>query len=1789
MAMRKLLSVQDGRGIAGHDGHDKAAEQRKWVESFAGRRLLAPSRGRKMPSVAKWLCERASAGHEQQWSERQVLLPRLSAPPIEQVATGIMPPQTPSSSSRGPIAADKLPSSDRHAVNLLGAATGAKWRQIKRTPLHRAIPFDKDSEEEDQEMSLEVVEAAARQALARELPKDSALVRTWSNSGTSGDKGHANLFEQFANGAIIGPGSIFSHAKVAPGVLAPGLQPAPPPPLPLPKKRREILAATAQRRSVIRQSPQADASADAPDCELASSDVFDAINLEVGSSEPAILPREPARPQMQPGSVATMHASRVEGSRLVSACEESRRNWSPRSTMRSTWSNWSTSRRVVSDNLADRKWHLRQAPLSTSLARSANSSNRLPAASAFPQSPKARSGSPEYLSFQGWGIDDDYYSGLFSRVKLSKLRHVNLSDNRLTEASVRHLVEMARHEPLEALESLHLGQNRLGPLGGQALVQLLRVPPRSKSVPKFRLRELDLTDNNIGDQAGADLCDILQMTCKDIVGLCLARNRLGLGEGKTGPALCTLMGEARQLQSLDIHWNQFSGPGAASLCQGLQDNFSQMNGQLKRVNMAWNRLGLRCNNPEMLGEECACETCRGCAQAMATLAAVFAEGNVLFHLDLSYNGLSAKDCAVLGVGLQSNHSLFGLHLVGNEATIDDIGAVHPRTAPEEGLDGAALQSVTRQEALRRDLDDCVRNTPRKLQLDNLGRLVAKHPESGSLLDEAEELRKAYDRANPSLRRVESEDVFSVDDLRMEKDWVDTHAQVQLPASFGMRAQFEDVRLNERCCWICENWVEEQIYYVPGWSGSETSPWDVTQVYVYFSVDGFSRPTLLTKCTEKFYTRDFNLDRPGGPFDQYGIKHVASTDSFRENSDTSTKRLRSPFVDDDGRLLIFKGARMLPPSRVRTHVVFQVNDTFCVADHLKKVRLAQPVMLVPHCDGRSSEGTPLPAMAVAVEGSPSTSMVEVNEINVGSDAMKNYEQGNDNALCFREDPRRRGDLQVVPRALQRDPLAAAREGWTFEKSVFKLYTRDSKQLVAECFQKDHAFTRLPRLWQQLAKESSTSPHAVKQCLGKIYQQFMAAYDGESVKDFDHIRSSYGLSLKGFLRLMQERTDAKDIRSAPMLRSQKTRTTLKRQQTQTIARKKTELDLDRQRERGPIFTAAFPASVAEKCYMAASALDQDSAALKDFQGLPQQGLGLARFQFLEAVALTALARFYESKELHLLGALQKLVEELSLGKNVLYFRTTLHQVVFCEDCDLIFRRCRTLLSEAFSIYSKRSRLPGFDNNQLSYAAWIEFMQACKSPKATEQVQRLAFVIGKEICTDQHKTLQHMVLNWTEFLVCIAGAVHLSDALRPSEFAEQLLAFLQDHVTQAVQASRDDKKSKASGLVMAAVKKHGMDPQIQKIVSIFAEAFETSDEDASGALSTEEFSAMLSNQTVLMAVSDLGLSVKDMKLLFHRIDVDKSGTVSLQELVDGVLKFKIAMTGHEPAVLFLRRIFFQIDTGHAGKVSRPQFMDFVKSPKIVERLVKSGIKERDLDDLWSAAKQVVGEDHTSIYVTEEALVAGLLDLSQEKGNMIRGLNFMNQVFLVADVDGSGALTKREVENILNRQEVHEKLKSLHLAVPNWIDLYDELDVDGDGELNWNELRTAMLRIWNQAKTVRSEDEDDDDADDEEEKQEEDDEEEAAMHENHEEDDEEEEKDEEEEEEGEDEGDYCDNDEEHYNETDEKHYNETEKHEEERHEEGGDMDEEQDDQEKEESSAVNEDLGAALQRPDDGEEDPC
>jgi hypothetical protein len=49
----------------------------------------------------------------------------------------------------------------------------------------------------------------------------------------------------------------------------------------------------------------------------------------------------------------------------------------------------------------------------------------------------------------------------------------------------------------------------------------------------------------------------------------------------------------------------------------------------------------------------------------------------LKHLDISYNSLDKIECEVFGKGIIDNHTLWGLHILGNECIIDSMGFIRP--------------------------------------------------------------------------------------------------------------------------------------------------------------------------------------------------------------------------------------------------------------------------------------------------------------------------------------------------------------------------------------------------------------------------------------------------------------------------------------------------------------------------------------------------------------------------------------------------------------------------------------------------------------------------------------------------------------------------------------------------------------------------------------------------------------------------------------------------------------------------------------------------------------------------------------------------------------------------------------------------------------------------------------------------------------------------------------------------------------------------------------------------------
>lgn len=49
----------------------------------------------------------------------------------------------------------------------------------------------------------------------------------------------------------------------------------------------------------------------------------------------------------------------------------------------------------------------------------------------------------------------------------------------------------------------------------------------------------------------------------------------------------------------------------------------------------------------------------------------------LVHLDMSFNSFKKADMQFIGEAMSKNHKILGLHLMGNEASVDELGFISP--------------------------------------------------------------------------------------------------------------------------------------------------------------------------------------------------------------------------------------------------------------------------------------------------------------------------------------------------------------------------------------------------------------------------------------------------------------------------------------------------------------------------------------------------------------------------------------------------------------------------------------------------------------------------------------------------------------------------------------------------------------------------------------------------------------------------------------------------------------------------------------------------------------------------------------------------------------------------------------------------------------------------------------------------------------------------------------------------------------------------------------------------------
>ena len=232
------------------------------------------------------------------------------------------------------------------------------------------------------------------------------------------------------------------------------------------------------------------------------------------------------------------------------------------------------------------------------------------------------------------------------------IRSLNVRDNRLTDRGFSLIFTELRENGISNLEMLDLSDNSIKRQGCESLVRFV--------ASCQGVRRLCLHNMGIDNSATKKIAHGLRGS--NIVSLQLRNNNI---EDTGAVAIANYLNSNHDchLTELDLSWNQIKCSGGCAIAFALQSNKS-----LESLDISWNALastGLRTSD-------------RSFAKQISDMFAVNVK---LLHLDISNNHLTTADCVAMSEGLKKNHTLLGLHMVGNEGRIDSYGELVPDATP----------------------------------------------------------------------------------------------------------------------------------------------------------------------------------------------------------------------------------------------------------------------------------------------------------------------------------------------------------------------------------------------------------------------------------------------------------------------------------------------------------------------------------------------------------------------------------------------------------------------------------------------------------------------------------------------------------------------------------------------------------------------------------------------------------------------------------------------------------------------------------------------------------------------------------------------------------------------------------------------------------------------------------------------------------------------------------------------------------------------------------------------------
>eukprot|EP00930_Biecheleria_cincta_P042856 TRINITY_DN29493_c0_g1_i1.p1 TRINITY_DN29493_c0_g1~~TRINITY_DN29493_c0_g1_i1.p1 ORF type:complete len:1004 (-),score=210.82 TRINITY_DN29493_c0_g1_i1:50-3061(-) len=527
------------------------------------------------------------------------------------------------------------------------------------------------------------------------------------------------------------------------------------------------------------------------------------------------------------------------------------------------------------------------------------------------------------------------------------------------------------------------------------------------------LRILILAKNSLGDKAVESLIQGLSSQEElRLQSLVLAENQIS----RSGRAVGSFVARLACLTFVDLHWNFLTGDGALGFFEGVAAHLSG-EGHLGRLDVSWNCLGNT-----------------GGSASMAALSKALRQESSLVHLDLSYNSLRCQDCQVLAEGLRDNHSLIGLHLVGNAASVDADGFVVaassdsavPASGPPTRSSQAAQPELlaqrttpSRKVLISQEERSAIAAAFKRIDVDGSNSIEPHELEVAmkslglqATLEEARVLvAKSDSDGNGNLDLEEF--TALIETLMVKQRSIEDDAQQR-----NIEMERERSVLEARTsCWICESWQPVEVR----WRGAATAVW------LFTSLDNFQRATRLSADSAGSFTCD----------------------------------------------------RMFPPDQI--WAILQVDNGTALLPGLPTALLPQPALLRL----RQAEG-------LAEASEPELQFEEVSLIDLGRESPSSSEATPSSTSVVRraqravvcDDPNNPGQPLVAPRITESEYRAKKQKApWCFAKSIFAGWRFETDKLHKAALLADWQHAKVSKFIKDEAE--------AKECL-EVYQMHYADF-------------------------------------------------------------------------------------------------------------------------------------------------------------------------------------------------------------------------------------------------------------------------------------------------------------------------------------------------------------------------------------------------------------------------------------------------------------------------------------------------------------------------------------------------------------------------------------------------------------------------------------------------------------------------------------------------------------------------